>query len=242
MRLLLAVLAVLSAGLSSAASGDQPILGGEESVVWTVSRARHEAANRGDLDAWERMTHPGYVYTDAAARLNDRQQSRARLARAPWLERRDWRDVRVQLHGDFAIVTCRLTLTESVPQGRVVLEQRRTEVYARQGGAWLAMAAQDSDLPVNHRRPAAIDAVQLADYAGVYDFAPGQPDTYVVKNGRLMNVWQGSEQELLPLGGDAFFTRDSLGEIRFVRDPRGRVTGYVWRLADGQEIPAQRLP
>jgi hypothetical protein len=40
---------------------------------------------------------------------------------------------------------------------------------------------------------------------------------------------------------DTFFEREDLGWTTFVRDNQGRVTGYVYHYADGQQATGKKI-
>ena len=44
-----------------------------------------------------------------------------------------------------------------------------------------------------------------------------------------------------PLGADSFFLRSDLGINKFTRDAQGRVTGYTYQDADGQEVHVKKI-
>ena len=64
-------------------------------------------------------------------------------------QRKNVRDVRVRVNGDAGVVNYRLSLAEEgFDNGRPLFELRRTEVFQKSNGAWLAIAAHDSLLPI----------------------------------------------------------------------------------------------
>ena len=52
---------------------------------------------------------------------------------------------------------------------------------------------------------------------------------------------EGTARELLPLAPDRFFYAGAEGEIFFVRDPQGGVSGMVFR-RNFKDLPYRRLP
>jgi hypothetical protein len=63
-----------------------------------------------------------------------------------------------------------------------------------------------------------------------------------VKDGRLWTqTGKDAAEEMLPMGGEAFFLKGELGTNTFVRDALGRVTGYTYRDADGQEVHVKKI-
>jgi len=97
--------------------------------------------------------------------------------------------------------------------------------------------------PTNFRKPVAVDTSIYKDYAGEYEWRPHENlETISVKNGRLWTQ-SGKEEpeEFLPLGADLFFLTNELGIDKFVRDTQGRVTGYTYQDADGQEVHIKKV-
>jgi hypothetical protein len=62
-----------------------------------------------------------------------------------------------------------------------------------------------------------------------------------VKDGKLWSQVGGDEEEYLPLGSEMFFVKDDLGSVTFSRDAEGRVTGYAYHRADGQELHDKKI-
>ena len=118
---------------------------------------------------------------------------------------------------------------------------RRTETYVKQNGSWLLIARQWGMLPVNFRKPVAVDPRTYNGYIGQYEWRPGLVDTVVVKDGKLWSQLGEDEGEYLTLGSDTFFVKDDLGGVTFSRDARGHVTDYIYHRVDGQEIHAKKI-
>jgi hypothetical protein len=157
-------------------------------------------------------------------------------------QRSDVRDVRVHVDGDSAIINYLLSVTEGGFDPKPLSFQfRRTEFFQKKNGTWLAIAAHESQLLINHRLPVKIDPRTLKDYEGRYTFRPGFPSTYTVEGGHLIDEWKGERTEALPMAKDTFFEREDLGWTTFVRDKQGRVTGYVYHYSDGQQATGKKI-
>ena len=98
-------------------------------------------------------------------------------------------------------------------------------------------------IPVNYRKPAVVDTRTYKDYRGEYEWRPlDLVETMSVKHGKLRTqTGQDAAEETLPMGGDAFFLNGELGTNTSVRDAQGRVTGYTYRDADGQEVHVKKI-
>ncbi|HEV2113392.1 MAG TPA: DUF3471 domain-containing protein, partial [Terriglobales bacterium] len=136
----------------------------------------------------------------------------------------------------------RLTGHEQFTDADIISEQRQTETYIKRNGSWLLVARQWGDLPMNFRKPVAVDANVYKDYVGQYEWRPLDAlDTVSVKDGKLWSNLGGDEDEALPLGSDTFFFKDDLGSLTFSRDAHGRVTGCIYHRVDGQEIHVKKI-
>jgi Domain of unknown function (DUF3471) len=157
-------------------------------------------------------------------------------------QRGDVRDVRVYVNGDSAVVNYLVSVTEGGFESKPVFFQfRRTEFFQKKNGTWLAIAAHESQLPINHRVPIKADPSTFKDYVGQYTFRPGFPATYTVEDGHLIDEWKGEKTEALPMAKGTFFEGEDLGWTTFVRDKQGRVTGYVYHYADGQQATGTKI-
>jgi CubicO group peptidase (beta-lactamase class C family) len=89
--------------------------------------------------------------------------------------------------------------------------------------------------------PVKVDAKTLAAYAGRYEIANNRMLTFVVDKGRLITLADGfMDEEFIPEAVDRFSSADREGEIQFVKDGTGRVTGFLLK-SDGQERKVPRV-
>jgi hypothetical protein len=87
-----------------------------------------------------------------------------------------------------------------------------------------------------------VSADALAQYVGVYEFAPGVRSTVMLEGGHLFEQTTGQQRgELLPVGADEFYVPpDAEGRTRFERDASGRVAVQIYA-SGGQEFRAARV-
>lgn len=224
---------------------ETPPLTPQQQEVWKASHYWLDAYNHRDLDAFARLTSDDFMgSTDDGIFMTKAALLKRMSTHPPQADQRiNVRDVRVRVDGDTAIVNYRLSLSEAgFDNGKLIFELRRTEVFQKKSGAWLAIAAHDSNLPINHREPVNADPKTFKDYAGQYEhFRPGFMVTYTVEGDHLIDEWKGDKIEAFPMGKDTFFEREDLGWTTFVRDKQGRVTGYVYHYADGQQAAGRRI-
>jgi ketosteroid isomerase-like protein len=153
------------------------------------------------------------------------------------------RDVHVVDNGNSAILTCevveRLIYGDQEFRDRL----RRSVHFIRRNDRWLAVMIQFTTVPESHQISAKANSLTLEGYAGRYAWTPALVNTFTREGGKLMSQWRatGSKSELLPLNDSAFFARDDLGLVIFKKDNAGRVTHYIYRRPDGQELRANRI-
>jgi ketosteroid isomerase-like protein len=191
---------VLSQGILRAQ--ERPPLTPQQQEVWKVSQAWLDAYNHRDLDAFARLTADDFIGATDDGIFMSKAGLLHRLSTHPPEadQRKNVREVRVRVNGDTAVVNYRLSLTEEgFDNAKLIFELRRTEVFQKSNGAWLAVAAHDSLLPVNHREPVKADPKTLRDYAGQYEhFRPGFMATYTVQGDHLIDEWKGDKIEAFP--------------------------------------------
>jgi hypothetical protein len=106
----------------------------------------------------------------------------------------------------------------------------------------ILIARQWGKIPVNFRKPVAVDPSAYKGYVGHYVWRPlDVVESVSVKDGRLWTQSGNDVQEYLPLGADAFFLKSELGINTFRRDVQGHVTGYTDQDTDGQEVQVKKV-
>jgi hypothetical protein len=139
----------------------------------------------------------------------------------------NFRDYVVHVYDNTAVMNFRFTVHEQITDSDLITEMRATETYTKQNGTWLLVARQWAPLPINFRKPVAVDASVYKDYVGQYQSRPlDDVETISVKDGKLWSQSGKDENEYLPLGSETFFIKNDIASITFSRDPKGLVTGY----------------
>jgi ketosteroid isomerase-like protein len=238
-------MAVMVLVTSAAFASDAPELTPEQKEVWKVSQAWLSAYNHRDLDAFARFTADDFIgATDDGIFMTKTRLINRISTHPPEADQRtNVHDVSVRVNGDTAVVNYRLSLAEEgFDSGKLIFELRRTEIFQKSNGAWLAIAAHDSLLPINHREPVKVDPKTFKDYAGEYEhFRAGFRVTYTVEGDHLIDEWKGDKIEAFPMGKDTFFEREDLGWTTFTRDRQGQVTGYLYHYSDGQIAAGRKI-
>ena len=146
----------VSALLACAVQAQQPdkdaaaLLGLEQD--WANAVARHD-------DAFiERVEDDAYVYTDAAGNVAHKADDLA-AARAGDVRIESFKlgDMKVQCHGDTAVVTGETTLTGSDRGGALNGTYRWTDTFVRRpGGNWQVVASQATSVGKAEEAPAVV--------------------------------------------------------------------------------------
>ncbi|MGC9951120.1 MAG: DUF4440 domain-containing protein [Bryobacteraceae bacterium] len=215
-----------------------------QAEVLNVRKAIREAGNRRDIATFSRYIADDCIFSDDDGILRTKADFMEHLRRLPPAYDRgvDARDVIVHLCGNTAVINLRVTVHEQFTDADIISESRQTETYVKRGRSWLLVARQWGNLPVNFHKPIAVDTSVYKDYAGQYEWRPGDPlEVISVRDGKLWSRMGGSEDEAFALGRETFFYKEDLGSTEFTRDAQGHVTGYTYHRVDGQEIHVKKV-
>jgi len=223
---------------------DQPKFSPAQQEVLDARKARVEAGKKRD-GSWSRYVADDCIYSDDDGNL----VTKAQLLEH---EKRNWppeydhsvnfRDYVVHVYGDTAVMNFRFTVHEQITDTDLITEMRATEAYAKQNGTWLLVARQWAPLPINFRKPVAVDTSVYKDYVGQYQSRLlDDVETISVKDGKLWSQSGKDENEYLPLGSETFFIKNDIATITFSRDPQGHVTGYTYHREDGQDYHVKKI-
>jgi ketosteroid isomerase-like protein len=225
---------------------NNPTLSNQQQEVMKVSDAWRDAFNHRDLETFAHYVADDFIAsTDEGDLLTKTAFIQYLSTRPPKdVQKTDAHDFQIHVDGDAAIVNYLVTSLNTWGDTTLVFHRRRTEFFKKTDGMWLALAAHESPVPVNFRKPTKASPKTFQDYVGEYDWprhAARDIDKYTVEGGRLMSEWRGTKRECFPMGKDTFFARDDIGLWTFVRDEQGRVTGYIYQYPDGQEIRTKKI-
>jgi ketosteroid isomerase-like protein len=244
MRSIACLFAALCLLASMICAQDQPKFTPAQQEVLDARNARVEAGKKRD-GSWSRYVADDCIYSDDDGNL----VTKAQLLEH---EKRNWppeydhsvnfRDYVVHVYGDTAVMNFRFTVHEQITDSDLITEMRATETYAKQNGTWLLVARQWAPLPINFRKPVAVDISVYKDYVGKYQSRPlDDVETISVKDGKLWSQSGKDENEYLPLGSETFFIKNDIASITFSRDPQGHVTGYTYHREDGQDYHVKKI-
>jgi ketosteroid isomerase-like protein len=232
----------LSAVMIDAA--DQPKLTPAQQEVISAHEARVEAGNKRDQLAYSRYVADDCIFSGDNGSVLTKTQIMAGSAKLPteYDHTMNSRDYVVHVYGDTAVLNLRSTIHEQFTDSDIVSEMRMTETYIKRNGGWLLIARQWGKIPLNFRKPVAVDTSIYKDYVGQYEWRPlDDVETVSVKDGRLWTQSGNEVEEYLPLGADSFFLKSELGINKFTRDAHGHVIGYTHQDADGQEVHVKKI-
>jgi ketosteroid isomerase-like protein len=226
-------------------AADEPKFSDAQQEVLNVSLARRDASNRRDMATLARYIAEDCLFSSDDGTVLTKTQYLQHMAKLPvaYDHSTNPRDFVVHVFESTAVVNFRTTAHEQFGDDDIVSEQRRTETWLKQDGKWRLIAIQWNNLPVNFRKPVAIDATTLKDYLGKYESRPGDDlETVFLKDGKLWSQIQKDVEEYMPAGGDSFFLKEGdLATITFSRDALGHVIGYTYHRIDGQEIHVKKI-
>lgn len=222
---------------------DEPKLSPAQQEVIAAHEARTEASNRRDLAAYSRYVADDCIFSGDTGNVGTKAQLMEHVGKLPteYDHSVNPRDYLVHIYGDTAVLNLRYTNHERFTDSDLISEMRMTETYIKRNGAWLLVARQWGKIPLNFRKPASVDTSVYKDYVGVYEWRPDDLETISVKDGRLWTESGSDREEFFPLGADQFFLHNDLGVNKFKRDAQGRVIGYTYQDADGQELHIKKI-
>jgi ketosteroid isomerase-like protein len=244
MRYFTRLLAALCLSASMLCATDPPKLSPAQQEVLDAYKARVEAAEKRDYATYSRLVADDCIFSDDDGVLDTNpkvhimEHWKLPLAYDHGVNRRDYV---VHVYGNTAVLNYRVTGHEQFTDTDLISEMRETETYVKQNGSWLLVARQWGKLPINFRKPVAVDTSVYKDYVGQYEWRPGLVETVFVKDGKLWSELDGQKDEYFPLGSDTFFVKSALGTSAFHRDAQGHVIGSTCYVADGQEIHIKKI-
>jgi hypothetical protein len=244
MRYFTCLLIALCLFASMSHATEQPKFSPAQQEVLNVRNALRETALRRDMAAWSRYVADDCIFSDDDGGLQTKAQFIEHVGklRPEYYRSVNPRDYVVHVYGNTAVINFRLTGHEQFTDADIISEMRQTETYVKQNGSWLLVARQWGKLPVNFRKPVAVDTSVYKDYVGQYESRPlDDVETVSLKDGKLWSQIGKDEDEYLPLGSDTFFVKSDLGSVTFSRDAQAHVTGYTYHLVDGQEIHVKKI-
>lgn len=243
MRYFTCLLVALCLSCSTICAQDPSKLSPAQQEVLDAHKARVEAGEKRDYATWSRLVADDCMYSDDDGILDTNpkahvmEQWKLPLAYDHGVNPRGYV---IHVYDNTAVLNYRVTIHEQFTDTDLISEQRYTETYIKQNGSWLLIARQWGNLPVNFRKPIAVDTSVYKDYVGKYQSRPlGRVETVSVKDGKLWTDF--GDEEYFPLGSETFFVKDDLGSVTFVRDAQGHVTGYTYNRGDGQELHSKKI-
>ncbi len=244
MRSFRSILVTVSLCVSTIYAADRSKFSPAQLEVINAHEARTEASNKRDQAAYSRYVADDCIFSGDNGSVVTKARLMARVGKFP--TKYDYstspRDYVVHIYGDTAVLNLRYTNHEQFTDSDIVSEIRMTETYIKQNGSWLLIARQWAKIPTNFRKPVAVDTSLYKDYVGQYEWRPlDEVEIVTVKDGGLWTESGKDTEEYLPLGVDSFFLRSDTGSTNFTRDGQGRVTGYTYQDADGQEIHVKKI-
>ena len=150
--------AVLWGVLGSVAFAQPSPADGDKAALLKLEQDWAEAIARHDATFIERVEDEAFVYTDSAGSIGHKADDLA-TARAGDIKIESFKitDMKVQLHGDTAVVTGETTVVGSDRGGTLNGTYRWTDTFVRRpGGNWHVVASQATSLGKMEETPATV--------------------------------------------------------------------------------------
>ncbi len=233
MRWVFVVLAWMLA--SSAVAQEHRWATAEANQYWPLKEERIRAYREHDRAAFERILADDFVGMSPAGQHQTRDEYLDAEFAADEGVSFDTEVSGFNAHrtGSTLVLSYEETARGQVGETTFTEHLARTDVYVRQRGRWRLLTMTAVTIP---QPPARVDmsAEALAQYAGVYRFAPEIVSTVRLDGVRLVERTTGNEEvELIPIGPDLFYSPpDLIARIEFERDAAGRVVMQVYRSGD----------
>lgn len=226
-----------------AAAQDQRWPTASANQYWHLKEERVRAYRERDRAFFENLLTEDFIGMDATGFRNREQYLDAEFAPgaeviAPNTEVTNFTATRT---GATLVLAYEETVRTVVGENTFTEHLRRLDVYVRQGGRWCLRSMTAVVAPQAPPR-IEVSAERLADYVGVYEFAPGVRSIVRLDGAQLFEQTSGQEGgELVPVGPDEFYAPpDVEGRAVFERDASGRVVAQTYR-AGGQAFRAPRV-
>jgi hypothetical protein len=206
-----------------------------------------DANTRGDMTTYGRHLAADLVYISSEGGQFTKDQilsSNFRLIDQGVIKRfGPLRDIRLIEQGDSAVLIARVTEDVVYADQKITYDLVRSSYFVKRNGEWQAVLIQRTELPQNHLTPQRRKASELRAFAGRYALTKGRIVTVKFENGKLFSrTWAGGTwDELVPVGNHAFRWENDPADITFVAPAGGKVTHYVYRRPDGQQLIARRV-
>lgn len=223
------VTVTLSVGAASCSGDhDQPIT--QEELVRRTQELL-DGVTAGNVRPFERYFSDDSVIHDEKGRGMDKKALVADISPPP----PDWSGAITINHAQSRIVRSTAILTYDVDETETISGQdvraryHTTDTWLRRNGIWQIIAEQSLryyDDPALGRS----EVAKYADYAGVYELAPGKTMEVSSEGESLLSQRPGEAKErLLPETGDLFFRKGIEGRRLFRRDAKGKVDALIDR-------------
>lgn len=222
---------LLAASVSPARAEQAPEALVRELVATT--QAMMDALATGESGVWDRALADDAVVIDEFGRRQEKAELVEGIRGLPqgMSGRIELLDPRARVYGDAAVLAADVDEHVDVFGQAQHVVYRMTATFVRRDGRWRMAAMHNVTVPTTP--PVLdVDGLVLADYAGVYRYAPGRAFT-VASDGAALSFATHPERpatRLLPVARDVFMDDgDEKNLFVFRRDEAGRVVDLVER-------------
>ena len=212
--------------------------------VWFIAKAqaRVDAIAVGDKKPWTETLAMDGMFIDEESNISTAKEMLDQLKPLPpgYSGSIKVENPKFVRSGDMVAMTFDLMETESVFGQVLHTRYRETDIWRPYPDGYRIVLSHSSVYP-SEAQPVGKPA-PLKDFAGEYRLAEGQTATLSVKDGVLYaKRGDAAPEALIALGGDHFARKGrNRGERIFVRDAKGKVTGF-WDRRDNNDLKWQKV-
>jgi ketosteroid isomerase-like protein len=207
------------------------------------TQAFSEAGQRGDAQALARYLDPDVVFTNETGDIVTAKDivdgaSPSADAASRHIEVTNWA---LKRQGAVATATFIDVLTQDFHGARLVYHFQSTETWAKRADGWRMIASHTMNL-VGDPPSISLPAADLAAYVGVYQLDPAYRVEIRLEGGQLTSSTNGAAATPLKAEiRDVLFTPGvPTGRRIFLRDPAGRITGFISR-RNGADLQLKKV-
>ncbi len=228
-RSTIVIVAVVTGFLSSCVSRNPAPISQSELV--SHSQEMFNAVASGDQAPWQKYFADDAMYFDEKGRAMDKAALVKDVTPLPkgYSGNITVVNAKSNIQGDTAILSYDLNETETIFGQNMTARYHGTDTWMYRNGKWQIVAGQ---MFRYYEDPALGkgDIKKYAEYAGVYELAPGITQTVSVRDGKLY-AQRGDrpENELLPESAEIFFLKGIEGRRLFRRDESGKIDAMIDR-------------
>jgi len=213
-----------------------------DTVLRQMVADRLAAYDHGNADAYRQLIADDFVHVDDQGVRRTIDEVMARVSKhSGSTNRHEVGKLNARQFGDIAVADVEITEYLKLGPREMALPAHELDVFVNRNSKWLFL--QHSETPAATTPvPAQVEAAELDQYTGQYEWWPGYIEIVSRKGDKLFVQAVGDEPtELQPSSHESFFVAGDPSMVVFVRNPKGQVTHFLVHFPDGQVISAKKI-